>query len=77
MIRFQTIEPKVAHKIVAHQRPTKTIVERLADAICEIAGEQRPITTQALLDYGFSKPVIERCANQARGIARRRFTKKI
>ncbi|QYA12961.1 hypothetical protein [Rhizobium sp. AB2/73] len=77
MIRFQTIEPKAAPKIAPQPRPTRTIVDRLADAICELAGEQRPITNQALLDRGFTEPVIKRFADQARALARRRFIKHI
>ena len=77
MIRFQTIEHKVAPKIAPQPRPTRTIIDRLADAICEIAGEQRPVTTQALLDRGFREPVIKRYADPARALARRRFNKHI
>lgn len=77
MIRFQTIEPKAAPKIAPQPRPTRTIVDRLADAICELAGEQRPITNQALLDRGFPEAVIKRFADQARALARRRFIKHI
>lgn len=77
MIRFQQIEPKSAAIIAARPRPTRAIVDLLADAICEIAGEQRPITNQALLDRGFREPVIKRYADQARSLARRRFNKHI
>ena len=77
MIRFQTVEHKVAPKIAPQPRATRTIIDRLADAICEIAGEQRPITNQALLDRGFREPVIKRYADQARAVARRRFNKHI
>ncbi len=76
MIRFEQIKPTPATVIAARSRPTRTIIDRLADAICEIAGEQRPVTTQALLDHGFREPVIKRYADQARTVARRRFIKR-
>lgn len=77
MIRYEQVKPAAATLIAARPRPTKTVTDRLADAICEIAGEQRPITTRALLDYGFREPVIKRYADQARAVARRRFNKTI
>ena len=77
MIRFQQIVPTKDAIIAPQPRPTRTIIDRLADAICEIAGEQRPITNQALLDRGFREPVIKRYADQARALARRRFNKHI
>ena len=77
MIRYQSIQPQHAAVIASRPRPTRTIVDRLADAICELAGEQQPITNQALLDRGFPEPVIKRYADQARSVARRRFIKNI
>ncbi|WP_065091612.1 hypothetical protein [Rhizobium leucaenae] len=76
MIRFQPLEP-ASPVIAPRPRVTRTIVDRLADAICEIAGEQRPITNEALLDCGFPEPVIKRYAAQARAVARRRFIKNV
>ncbi len=76
MIRYQQIKSAPATIIAARPRATKTIIDRLADAICEIAGEQRAVTTQALLDHGFREPVIKRYADQARAVARRRFIKR-
>ena len=40
MIRFQTIELKAAPKIAPQPRPTRTIVDHLADAICELASAE-------------------------------------
>jgi len=76
MIRFQQVEPKAA-VIAIRPRITRTIVDHLADAICEITGEQRPVTNQALLDRGFGERIIKRYADQARAVARRRFIKHI
>lgn len=52
------------------------IVERLADAICELAGASEPVTHDALQAHGFPAAVVDHYAEEARTLARRRFVRR-
>ena len=72
MIEFRTNpQPKPAPRPSCRQ----IAVDRMADAICEIAGGGEPITEEALL-RDFTPAVIARYAAEARQVARRRFIKR-
>ncbi|PYB71293.1 hypothetical protein [Rhizobium wuzhouense] len=60
----------------ARQSCRRSVVDRLADAICELGGSGEPVTEEALIARNFSPAIISRFATEARGIARRRFVKR-
>jgi hypothetical protein len=51
-------------------------VNRIADAIRELAGSGEPITEEALIARDIPPAVIARYADQARQVARRSFVKR-
>jgi len=77
MIRFVKSPAVVAAHSANHPRCISDVVDRLAEAICEIGGAGEPVTEEALLARDFSPDVVRRLAPQARAAARRRFIKHV
>lgn len=74
MIRFAEV-PAVSPPIP--QRSCRVVaVERIADAIRELAGSGEPVTFEAMEARGIPQAVAERYAEDARALARRRFNRR-
>jgi hypothetical protein len=74
MIEFRTnTQPTPAPRPSCRQ----LAVNRIADAIREIAGSSEPITEDAFTARGIPPAIVARYAGQARQVARRSFVKQV
>jgi len=76
MIRYATKADTVSASIAARPRCTRSIVERIADVICETAGSGQVVTADVFESRDIPVAVVERYAEQARDLARRKFVKR-
>ncbi len=76
MIRYATRAETVSARIAAQPRCTRSIVERIADVICEVAGSGQVVTADVFTSRNIPLPIVERFSDQAREIARRKFVKR-
>ena len=76
MIRYAAAAEIVSDRIASRPRCRQTIVERIADVICETAGSGQAVTAEVFESHNIPPLVVERYADQARAEARRRFVKR-
>lgn len=76
MIQYRPKADTHSAHIAGQPRCTRNIVERIADVICETAGAGQAVTVDVFTSHNIPQHVIERYAEAARDLARRRFVKR-
>lgn len=76
MIRYVETPPSAPNAPRSMQACRRSLVERMADVICETAGSDRPVTIEVFEEHHIPARLVERHAEEARAIARRRYFKR-
>lgn len=77
MIRIQRYSETAAAKIVAAPRCIRTLVERLADDMRELAFSGQNVSFETLKQRGWSEPTLRRLLPEATKIARRASIRQV
>lgn len=77
MIRIRRYSETVAAKIVAAPRCIRTLEQRMADDMRELAFAGENVSTETLKQRGWTEPSISRLATEAASIARRQSVRQV
>lgn len=75
MIRFEPISS--VKTIIMPPRCIRSLEERMADDMRELAFSGRNVSEETLIERGWTKPTIKRLAPVATEIARRKSTRQV
>ncbi|KQY31786.1 hypothetical protein [Rhizobium sp. Root483D2] len=77
MIRYISNKQAVAAKIVAAPKCIRTLEERMADDMREMAFAGQNVSVETLIERGWTKNTVHRLARAATAIARRQSTRQV
>jgi hypothetical protein len=77
MIRYLSHNETAAAKIIAAPRCFRSLEERMADDMCEMAFGGQNVSVETLIERGWTKNTVRRPSPVAMVIARRQSTRRV
>lgn len=77
MIRYLSPNEAAAAKIIAAPRCIRSLEERMADDMREMAFAGQNVSVETLIERGWTKKTVQRLAPMATAIARRHSTRQV